>query len=158
MRVSALIGVGNTFRRDDGVGPAVVDEVAKLRLPDVRLTATAGEPGALLEAWSDVSLAVVVDAAKGAGINPGEIRRWTPDDGPVPGAVSSHAMGIPQAFAYGEALGRLPGRLVVLSVGIADTDYGPGLTPVVAAAVPTVVDAVLAELGSDASADHGEDA
>jgi hydrogenase maturation protease len=39
-----------------------------------------------------------------------------------------------------------PDRLVALCVDVVDTDYGVGLTPAVAAAVPAAVDAVLAEL------------
>ena len=63
--------------------------------------------------------------------------------------VSSHAIGLPEAYALGEALGRLPDRLVVLGVDVVDVDYGVGLTPAVAAAVPHVVEAVLAELRPD---------
>ncbi|MEO3756938.1 hydrogenase maturation protease [Mycobacterium sp. B14F4] len=141
-----VIGVGNSFRRDDGVGLAVVEEVAERHLPGVRVIATTGEPGALLDAWEGADLAVVVDAAMGKGSSPGQIRRWTPDENQASGAVSSHAIGIPQAFALGEALAQLPHRLVVLSVGVVDAAHGPGLTPAVAAVVPAVVDAVLAEL------------
>jgi hydrogenase maturation protease len=36
---------------------------------------------------------------------------------------------------------------VVLCVDVVDTDYGVGLTPAVAAALPAAVEAVLAELG-----------
>lgn len=59
----------------------------------------------------------------------------------------SHAIGLPQAYALGQAVEQLPGRLVVLCVDVTDTDYGVGLTPAVAAAVPAAVEAVLAELG-----------
>lgn len=146
MTAKVVIGVGNSFRRDDGVGLAVVEELAKLGLPDVRVIEATGEPGALLEAWSDADLALVVDAAMGEGSEPGRIRRWTTDQKKSTGQLSSHAIGIPQAFALGEALGRLPDRLVVLSVGIVDADHGVGLTPAVAAVVPAVVEAMLAEL------------
>ncbi|ULE33401.1 hydrogenase maturation protease [Mycobacterium sp. IDR2000157661] len=148
MTAGVVIGVGNSFRRDDGVGLAVAAEVARRRIPDVLVIEATGEPGALLDAWSGVGLAVVVDAAMGNGVSPGRIRRWTPDENTSTGQVSSHAIGIPQAFELGEALGQLPNRLVVVSIGIADASQGPGLSPAVAAAVPTAVDAVLAELGS----------
>ena len=59
----------------------------------------------------------------------------------------SHAIGLPQAYALGEAVEQIPDRLVVLCVDVVDTDYGVGLTPAVAAAVPAAVEAVLAELG-----------
>lgn len=141
-----VIGVGNSFRRDDGVGPAVAEEIAKRALPGVRVLLATGEPGALLDAWNDAGLAIVIDAAMCEGASPGRIRRWTPDENGVPRAVSSHAIGLPEAFALGEALGQLPDRLVGFSVDIVDAGHGVGMTADVAAAVPDVVDAVLAEL------------
>nr|CRL76625.1 peptidase M52, hydrogen uptake protein [Mycolicibacterium komanii] len=141
-----MIGVGNSFRRDDGVGPAVAEEIARRDLPGVRVLVATGEPGALLDAWSGAGLAIVVDAAMGEGGIPGRIRRWTADDDGVPRAVSSHAIGLPEAFALGEALGQLPDHLVGFSVDIVDAGHGVGMTADVAAAVPGVVDAVLAEL------------
>ena len=75
-----VIGIGNTYRRDDGVGLAVADELAKRDLPGVRMVTAIGEPGAILEAWSGVALAVVVDAALEEGSTPGRIRRWKPCD------------------------------------------------------------------------------
>jgi hydrogenase maturation protease len=60
--------------------------------------------------------------------------------------VSSHAPGLPQTYARREALGQIPHRLVIFSVDVADVGQDPGLTPAVEAAVPEVVDAILAEL------------
>jgi len=141
-----VIGIGNAYRRDDGVGLAVADEIAKRGIPDVRVVMAIGEPGAILDAWSGADLAVVVDAAMGEGSTPGRIRRWTPGDVEGPAVVSSHALGLPQTYALGEALGQIPDRLVVFTVDTADVGNGVGLTPAVAAAVPEVVDAILAEL------------
>ncbi|OBH01806.1 peptidase M52 [Mycobacterium sp. E136] len=146
MSGAVVIGIGNSFRRDDGVGPAVAEEVARRDLPGVRVLVATGEPGALLDAWSGVGIAIVVDAAMGDGASPGRIRRWTPDENRPPRVVSSHAIGLPEAFALGEALGQLPDRLVGFSVDIVDAGHGVGMTADVAAAIPGVVDAVLAEL------------
>ena len=60
--------------------------------------------------------------------------------------LSSHALGLPQTYALGQALGQIPDELVVFAVESADVNHGVGLTPAVAAAVPEVVDAILAEL------------
>jgi hydrogenase maturation protease len=141
-----VIGIGNSYRRDDGVGLTVADEIAKRGLRDVRVVTAIGEPGAILDAWSGADLAVVVDAAMGEGLTPGRIRRWTPGDVESPAVVSSHALGLPQTYALGEALGQIPDRLVVFSVDVADVGQGPGLTPAVEAAVPEVVEAIIAEL------------
>lgn len=142
-----VIGIGNEFRRDDGVGLAVAEEVAKRGVPGIRVVTATGEPGAILEAWSGARLAVVIDAAAGEGSCPGRIRRWTPGETADLGLVSSHAIGLPQAYALGQAVAQIPDRLVVLCVDVVDTDYGVGLTPAVAAVVPAAVEVVLAELG-----------
>jgi hydrogenase maturation protease len=39
-----VIGIGNDFRRDDGVGLAVAEELAKRNLPGVRVVTAIGEP------------------------------------------------------------------------------------------------------------------
>ena len=141
-----VIGIGNSYRRDDGIGLAVADELARCGLPEVRVVTAIGEPGAILEAWSGVALAVVVDAALEEGSTRGRIRRWTPGDVEGAAVVSSHALGLPQTYALGQALKQIPDELVVFTVDVADVGYGIGLSPAVAAAVPGVVDAILAEL------------
>lgn len=147
MTVTAVvIGIGNSFRRDDGVGPAVAERLARCGLPGVRVVPATGEPAALLDAWRDTAHAVVVDAADGKNSTPGRIRRWSGHDLDAAAVVSSHALGLAQTCALGEALGRMPGKLVVFTVDVADTGHGVGLTPAVAAAVPKVTDSILAEL------------
>lgn len=140
-----LIGIGNSFRRDDGVGLAVASEIAQMGLADVRVLTSTGEPGELLDAWDGVPLTVVVDAAVGDGAVPGRIRRWLSGDGPAT-AVSSHELGLPATYALGQALDRIPEELVVLTVDVAEVGYGDGLSSQVAAAVPDVVATVLTEL------------
>ncbi len=145
---TVVIGIGNGFRRDDGVGLAVADQIAERRVPGVRVLTAIGEPGEILDAWHGVSLAVVVDATVGASVVPGRFQRLTPGDFEAPRGVSSHTLGLAQTFALAQALGRVPGKLVVFSVGVADVGHGVGLTADVAAAVPAVVDAICAEIAS----------
>ena len=143
---AVVIGIGNSFRRDDGVGLAVVDWIAERGLAGVRVVTATGEPGALLEAWSGATRAVVVDATAGDQSTPGRIRRWTACDLDTGAVVSSHAMGLAQTCALADALGQMPDELVVFTVDVADTGHGVGFTPGVAAAVPELIDAILAEL------------
>ena len=143
---TVVIGIGNSFRRDDGVGPAVANRIAEHCLPGVRVATATGEPAALLEVWSGATRAVVVDAAAGNESTPGRIRRWTARDLDAAAVVSSHAMGLAQTCALADALGRMPDDFVVFTVDTADTGHGRGMTPAVAAAVTDVVDAVLAKL------------
>jgi hydrogenase maturation protease len=143
---AVVIGIGNDFRRDDAVGLTVADQIAERNLPGVRVVTGIGEPVALLEAWSGVVRAVVIDAAVGADSIPGRIRRWTARDLEATAAVSSHALGLAQICALGQALTRMPDELAIFTVEVADTSHGIGLTPEVAAAVPGLIDAIISEL------------
>ncbi|MCV7257527.1 hydrogenase maturation protease [Mycobacterium shimoidei] len=141
-----VIGIGNRFRRDDGVGPAVSDEIAARAVAGVRVVTTADDPTALLESWGSAARALVIDAAVCEDSMPGRIRRWSVSDLEAMPAVSTHALGLAQTAALGQALGRMPAELVIFTVDTADTRDGVGLTPAVAAAVPKLVEAVMAEL------------
>jgi hydrogenase maturation protease len=143
-----VIGIGNDFRRDDGVGVAVAHKVAEHDLPGVRVVSGVSEPAALLEVWDGAARAVVVDAVTGANTAPGRIRRWTAPDLETTTVVSSHALGLAQTYALGQALARVPDELVVFTVDVADTNHGIGLTAAVAAAVPDLVDLIVTELSS----------
>jgi hydrogenase maturation protease len=144
---SVVIGVGNEYRRDDGIALTLIAELAGHVLPGTRLVASDGEPAGLLAEWSGADLAVVVDAVSGEPAEPGRIHRTSLGELRRSGGVaSSHGLGIPEAVALGRALGRLPQRLVVYAVEAADLNLGVGLTPDVAAALPELLTAVCAEL------------
>jgi hydrogenase maturation protease len=141
-----VIGMGNDFRRDDGVGVTVAEQIAKRNLPDVRVLSGLSESTAILDAWTGAQRVVVVDALTGPDAAPGRIRRWTAADLQATKVVSSHALGLAQTCALGQALSQMPDELVVFTVDVVDTNHGLGLTPAVAAAVPDLVDLILADL------------
>ncbi|WP_228000303.1 hydrogenase maturation protease [Nocardia australiensis] len=144
---AVVIGVGNEFRRDDGIGPAVARDIEALDLSGVLVTVRDGEPTGLLDAWDGAELAVVVDAVECEPSTPGRVWRTTVDAlRELTTATSSHALGIPDAVPLGRALGRLPRELVVIAVEAATLDLGVGLSGPVTAARPRVVQATLTEL------------
>ncbi len=152
--LSVVIAIGNEFRRDDGVGPAVLLLLRDLVPPGVHLVLTDGEPTRLVEAWTGAALAIVVDAVRALPPQPGRVHRFVMDR---PGAgtgrpassqgPSSHGLGLDDAIGLALALDRMPGRLIVHAIEAADLTQGPGLTPEVAAAVGPVATAILADLG-----------
>jgi hydrogenase maturation protease len=128
-----VIGVGNRWRRDDGVGPAVAAAFGRSTAASVAVVELDGEPGRLLDHWCGADVAVVVDAARGEG-PPGTVRIL--DTGPSPSAVrSSHGLGLADAIELGRRLRQLPGRLIIIGVVGADFGHGPGLSAPVAAVV-----------------------
>jgi len=153
-RPAVLIGVGNPFRRDDGIGPALAAAISELALPGVTVLTSDGEPSRLLEAWWRASLAVVVDAACLDGGVPGRIHRhqvagedltdrWTSAN-----SASTHGLGIAEAIHLAKAMDQLPERLVVFTVETDDIGYGEHLSPPVSASLAELTHVVLAELQS----------
>lgn len=139
--------MGNTYRRDDGVGIVAAAALDELAPPAVQVVTGIAEPMSLLEVWAGASLAVVIDAAVTGRSSPGRVRRCGPDElGVAQGRTSSHSLDLARAYALGQALDRVPDALVAFTVETADIGYGVGLTPAVAAAVPTVVAMAVAEI------------
>ena len=148
-----VIAIGNPFRRDDGVGAAVVEHLRATGAVAYALDLLEldGEPTRLVDAWDGRPHVVVVDAVVDPRRAPGEVvavrvregGRPT-GDAPAGGAtgVSSHSAGIAVAVRLGEVLGRMPVALTVVGVVGGDFGDGPGLSPPVAAAIPAAADAV----------------
>lgn len=143
----AIIAIGNEYRRDDGVGMVALRRLTDVIPPETDLTCVDGEPSRLMDAWAGSRLAILLDAALCVPAHPGRIHRSTVIGVDGPASTSSHGLGVPEAVELARVLDRLPERLVVLTVEAADTGYGSGLSPLVEAAVPALVAAVLAELG-----------
>lgn len=145
-----VIGVGNEFRRDDGAGPEVLARLRGQLPDDVELVVSDGEPARMIGAWEGASLAVVIDAVRADPAVPGRLHRLVLDEADsAPGsAVSSHGFGLGEAIGLARALDRMPGRLIVHAVEVADTSQGTGFSPAVAAVVGALTSAVLRELRS----------
>jgi hydrogenase maturation protease len=141
-----VIGVGNTHRRDDGVGPAVAAKIAADCPAGVRVVTCVVEPTAILDAWDGADLAVVIDAAAGEGVVAGRVRRCEIGDLGHRGGFSSHDLDLAQTYELARVLGRAPSRVVVVSVEVADVGYGVGLSCQAAQAVPRMAAMVLDEL------------
>ncbi|GGY33549.1 hydrogenase maturation protease [Streptomyces djakartensis] len=153
----AVIGVGNEFRRDDGVGPAVLarllERAGSRAFPaETVLAACDGDPARLIGLWEGARLAVVVDAAQAHPGTAGRIHRIELDAERLgrPATTSSHGLGLGEAVDLARVLGRLPGRLVVYAVEGADASLGTGLTPAVADVVEPLADSVEKEIEEEA--------
>ncbi|MGW9030297.1 hydrogenase maturation protease [Streptomyces sp. NPDC055722] len=166
---TAVIGIGNEFRRDDGVGHALIallrERVLARPLPPGTLVQECdGDPGRLIGLWEATGLAVVVDACFPSPACPGRIHRW----GPTPDALlrragagrhSTHGLGLAETVHLARSLGRGPRRLIVYAVEGADRSQGTGLTPPVAEAVLPLAERIEEEIVRHAeAARHGPSA
>jgi hydrogenase maturation protease len=142
---ATVIGVGNPYRRDDGVGPAVIARLRDRRLPGVLLAECDGEASRLLELWCDAAVVIVVDAVRVAAPgSPGRVHRRSLHHPAVAGGriATAHAADLGGVVELAAVLGRLPQRLLLYGVEVGDTSFGPGLTPAVAAAADHLTDEI----------------
>ncbi|MHB1155319.1 MAG: hydrogenase maturation protease [Phycisphaerales bacterium] len=139
-----IVGIGNTLRRDDGAGVAVVE---RLRLvmerTGVVLVATHQLLPELAEEVAHVRDVVFIDARM--GISPGRVMVECITATAKPQAAGvGHYVTPGQLLAISTALygGPADQRAFVIGIGVSDMDHGEGLSDVVHHAVSRVTDRV----------------
>jgi hydrogenase maturation protease len=130
-----VIGIGQSFAGDDGVGPAVIERLSSGVPQGVELV-LAREPSELIDLLAYPGTVVVVDAV----LDPGRAGRVRVlelaevEHAPVP-SLSSHGLGVAQAIELCRTLypRAVTPDLVVLAIGIdPPARHGSGLSPEVA--------------------------
>src|SRR5439155_16159459 len=147
MTGKVVIGVGNPYRRDDGLGPCVVDRLRERGVPGVVLATSLGETTELIDLWDGADLAIVVDAIRAAPAHPGRVHRLTVLDPPGERSRAAHGLDLGEAVELARVLGRMPARLVLYAVEAADVGHGTGLTPAVSQAAARIADEIADEVG-----------
>lgn len=144
-----VLGLGNPLRGDDGVGPRVVEALNRRGLPEGTTALDAGTGGLdllhVLEGWKR---AIVIDAAD-VGREPGQFARFTPDEARFVGsgdAVSLHNAGLAEVLALAKRVDQSLPELVIFGVQPEKTGWGEGLSEIVEATLPALVDKVLDEI------------
>jgi hydrogenase maturation protease len=148
-----VIGVGNEYRRDDGLGPWVVDRLRERGLPDALLAVSLGETTELIDLWDGADLAIVVDAiaadvGDASSAHPGRIHRLSVVDPPAERSRAAHGLDLGETVELARVLGRLPDRLLLYVVEVTDVEFGIGLSAEVAAAAVRVVDEIAGEVAA----------
>ena len=149
-----IVGVGNEYRRDDGVGVEVARQIDKLNLPQVRVLAHSGEGASLLERFHEADLVIIIDAARSES-SPGSVHFFDAGNSPIPSnffSYSTHAFSAAEAVELARALNKLPRRLLIYGIEGTDFSAGIGLSGVVQSSVDAVVERIMNDLGRVASA------
>lgn len=146
---TVVIGVGNPYRRDDGVGPAVADLLRQrgLAAAGVDVAQSLGDTAGLIELWQGRDLAILVDAVRARPAHPGRVHHLVVADTRSADirAASSHGLGLGDAVELARVLDRLPKRLALYAVEVADVGHGQGLCAPVAAAAQRLAEEIYAE-------------
>jgi hydrogenase maturation protease len=140
-------GFGSQYRRDDGVGPLVAEQVVH-DTSEVQIVGPFSDPLDLLGHWDRADFVVLIDATR-SGACAGTLHVVELDNGvPVPGKsfedrqlgpTSTHGIGLAGVLRLARAVDRAPRRVVVVGIEGQSFDFGEGLSPAVAQCVPEAV-------------------
>ena len=151
-RTVAVFCVGNKLMLDEGIGPAVYEELReRYDIPDnVKLFDVGCMSLDMLPYVRDCDAILTVDAVDGTGEEPGTVFRFEPDAmARHSGAMASlHDLKLVDLFDAASLLGyEAEGRCVGMQVdNMSPAEYTIGLTPKVHAALPLLVETIEAEL------------
>jgi len=144
-----ITGCGNPLFADDGFGPAVIEEMQKLQLPDKVTIIDAGLGGphfifTLLDTEVTKQL-IIIDIADFGG-NPGEIILLKPEDLP-PGAYRDA-----HSWDLSEPLQRIKDQIDITIIGcqpkrVTTPEFEIGLSDEVTKAIPETIRKVLEIIG-----------
>jgi hydrogenase maturation protease len=144
-----LIGLGDPLRPDDAAGIEVARRVRAAAPADVDVDVLRGDPIALLDAWRDAQLAIVVDTVR-TGTAPGTVYRLEvgkrlrlPDRRD---RHNPHALSLGDLVELARALDRLPARLVIIGIEGDKPRTGNRLSAAVQAAVQSLASSLVEEL------------
>ena len=136
-----VLGVGNPFRRDDGVGPAVIARLqAENSLDDVDLLDGGIDGFALMDYMQGYARVLLVDAVN-MNAAPGAIRLFSPQEAALSitsDALSTHGFGVAEVIALMEKL-NMRVDMQILGIQAKDVTFGEGLSPEVAAKMDDVL-------------------
>jgi hydrogenase maturation protease len=148
-----IVGIGSPHG-DDQVGWQLAERLADAlsyeSLPreiEVRL---ARSPAKLSDWLAGVTQLIVCDACRGLG-QPGGWRRfdWPTDDLAPLRATGSHDLTLPDVLQLADQLGRLPPDVVIWAIEAKAAVPNQPLSPEVAAAIPRVLEQILADFVAD---------
>ncbi len=146
-----ICGCGNPLFADDGFGPAVVEELQKISLPENVKVIDAGLGGPhflftlIPQTEIPVKHLIIIDIADFGG-NPGDITLLTPDDLPPGKYRDAHSWDLT------EPLQQLKNRVKIDIIGcqpkrVTEPDFEIGLSKEVTEAIPRTVRLALEIIG-----------
>ncbi len=139
-----LLGLGNPWRGDDGLGVHAVQCFRQAyRVPaNLRVLAGGVQGLALLPALEGITHLMVVDAVR-ADAAPGTlIRAQVEHLAPLSRSLSVHQLGGEDLLRLAQVLGRLPRQHQLLGLVPATFDLGAGLSPELQRGLPRLLQAM----------------
>jgi hydrogenase maturation protease len=145
---SVVIGLGNLYMKDDGLGLRVAEALKKMNLGEgVSVQQHPEMDLAVIGKLQDASKVIIVDAVKG-GMEPGTISKYTltPRKEEIAALPGLHSMKLSDLLDIAMSSGVLTCPVVIVGVEPKDDSLGTELSSEVQSALPKVIEAVVREL------------
>jgi hydrogenase maturation protease len=139
-----IIGVGNVLRRDDGIGPTIIKELAKLNLTNVDLQDGGTDGLALLDYLPNYSQAIIIDAVN-MGMLPTTVKIFTPEKVRInikSDALSTHGFGLAEVIKLMEQLD-IKIKLIIIGIEPKDISFGENLSAEIQEKIPEILELIV---------------
>jgi hydrogenase maturation protease len=143
-----VIGVGNRFRGDDGVGLHVAEDLLSKHLHQADVVEHSGEGTSLMELWEKEDSVILVDAVH-SGKPPGTIHRFDLEKEPLPAPIlrdNTHTFGVVEAIELSRVLHQLPHHFVIYGIEGKSFDSDSELSPEALRAAQEVEEQIITDL------------
>ncbi len=143
-----LIGVGNEFRSDDGLGVDIARALRRRSYDGVRVLEQSGEGTSLIAGWSGAAHVLIVDAVS-SGESAGTLHRINAIEERIPKHMfnsSSHTFGVSEAVELARQMNQLPITLMLYGIEGESFDFGVGLSESVVRRIPDLFREIEQEL------------
>ncbi len=143
-----VVGVGNLIQRDDGFGVHAVRALAGQVLPDNVDLFDGGSLGPEMLPWLEGRRKIVFIDAVNAGMAPGTLFRFEPQDLQyhMEEKTSIHQIGLIDTLSMAELMGDIPDEVVIIGVQPKVIDWGEDLSPELENVVPKAINLVKKEI------------
>jgi len=146
-----VIGLGNKYRKDDGVGLYTAEKIKAMKLDDVKVIDGVSDGAALMNIWSNDNAVFIIDAVISSAKS-GTVYRFDALNETIPGEIftgySTHSISLVESIELAKSLGEIPDSLIVFGIEGIDFSAGIGLTPEVESAAYKVIDLIEKEINN----------
>lgn len=118
LKDTILIGIGNDFRSDDGVGLHIARRLRESGISGITILENTRDAMDLLEQWKGYRTAVLFDAVS-SGKDPGTVHRFEIPPQEVPRSTflcSTHAWNLADTIELARSLQQVPEKIVIFGI------------------------------------------
>jgi len=138
-----IVGIGNPYRRDDGIGIEIIKILQKENNPGLVFFDVGTDGLSLFDQLALYKRVIIIDAVF-MGERPGVARLFTPAEARLKiksDALSTHGFGLAEVLKLSEEFA-VKTEIKIIGIQPEDISFGEGLSKVVECQIPKILDLV----------------